>query len=139
MSEPVRAPFTYCVLQYAPDASGERLNIGVLVHSQRPPYVGVKFGTPARLTAAFAELDESAYMRVTDDYRRAIAKTNPAQFKTAQDIALREWPDRGLSYQFTDWRAGLSDGTPRGIRRILTTLCDRFVTAQTPAAVLSEV
>lgn len=132
-----RASYTYVVLRYAHDpASGEALNIGVLLYSPTVSYLDAIFEhTYSRLSAAFAGFDGKAYHRVTSEFGRGIERIRELltqrgflepEFVDATNIALRLWPDRGLSFRFGETLAGVTSDLPGTLRHLF----DRFVASQ---------
>ncbi|MCW3062221.1 MAG: hypothetical protein JWQ02_4042 [Capsulimonas sp.] len=115
-----RVAYTYCALRYVHDiATGESLNIGVVLLAPQLHYVGVIIDpTYRRLSEAFVEFDGDQHRKVVRRFHAAIKHlqklwANPMgkMFDVpvdAQALMRQIWADQGLSYQYSAVLSGLA-------------------------------
>ena|SRR5437763_315962 len=132
-----RAAYTYVVLRYSHDpASGESLNIGVLVYAPDAAFLDVMFDrTYSRLSAAFAEFDGKTYHRIIGEFGRGVERIRELltqralvgePLTDAAAVAMQLWPDGGLSFRLGETLAGISANLPNTVYHLF----ERFVSSQ---------
>lgn len=114
--------YTYCLVRYMHDPKvGEMLNVGVLLCSPEPGYVGIRLNRHyERLSRTFAGFDGEHYRGITDGIENSVQKLRPRndvpklfqvkeRIETVEDVIRMIAPDRGLSIQFGPVLAGLAE------------------------------
>lgn len=105
--------YTYCVVSYSHDvAAGERLNVGVVLFSHEPRYLGWKLDCDARgFAKIFHGFNRSLHKKVLGQLEDALdrIKTQPMLFpvNSATDLLRQIWPDRGFRYTWQDAKPGV--------------------------------
>jgi hypothetical protein len=127
-------PFTYVVIRYVHDASaGESLNVGVLLVEDDSTWVGCRVDTSAkRFINAFQGFDAALHQEVTHgllarvkDIHRFLGHSS---FGDAGRVIRGCWPDAGLTYRYSEVKAGVSEN----LEATLDTLYERFIVEQSP-------
>lgn len=117
-----KSSYTYCLVKYIHDpAAGEMLNVGVLMCAPSESFVDGKFDHHyERLSNTFADFNGDHYRDLIRNLESAVHKLKArdvsptlfvvnSRFETVEQMASYIVPDRGLSIQFGQMLAGLTD------------------------------
>ncbi len=136
-------PYTFCTLRYCHDPSvGEAVNVGVLLYA--PGAATVRFlydNHTAALSGLFRGFDRDEFLkflirleRAVESFHSSLTQASGGLFgiedapRSAGDIARWLLPDSGLSFQFGEVRAGVTDDLSDAAR----TIFERQVVLQRP-------
>ncbi len=128
-----RQAYSYTVLRYVHDVvSGERLNVGILMHAPASRFLKVRTRkTPGRLKRAFPDLDAAAFAGAMEAVERGLgalvhqADRSLGDARTdARSIAVRVVPDDDSALQWSPAGSGLTVNAARTFER----LYERYVT-----------
>lgn len=130
--------YTYCLVKYVHNpAAGEMLNIGVILFSEEAKQIIGKFEIHFdRLSSAFANFDGDHYRFIIRNLEHSIFQLNDRfkpslfqrEFKDIKDIFRTLVPDLGLSIQFGNVLAGITNDLEDESEHIFY----RLITSQTP-------
>ena len=133
--------YSYATIRYRQDlATGEVLNVGVVVFSSETNEIGVRFpSTYSRLSEAFADFDGAAHRalvsRLQERLKGLAHKSGEYLFKLfnrreeqpdAGAFMRATWPDQGMAY----FMGPVAFGVTENLEEELEYLYDRFVRSQ---------
>ena len=133
--------YSYATIRYRQDlATGEVLNVGVVVFSSETNEVGVRFpATYSRLSEAFADFDGTAHRalmtRLQERLRGLAHRSGDYTFtlfnrrEEQPDVGTfmrATWPDQGMAY----FMGPVAFGVTENLEEELEYLYDRFVRSQ---------
>lgn len=119
--------YTYSVVKYMHDpASGESLNVGVLLYAPKSRYLGYRLERRfQRLVDTFAGFDGDQYCRVLQQFEEALHSLRTeidddlaAMLGLPQDVGnlvARIWPDPDLSFRLGTTLTGITDNPARAL------------------------
>jgi hypothetical protein len=136
-----RQPYTFSILRYRHDpVLGEQLNVGVVLHSPQPRFLGARFRKAyGRVSKAFPDVDGSALRQDLTKIERSFAKLNRREsndlfFETnnAATFANRIVGKDDGSLVWSDLGSGTTDNAEATLEKLFFRFVNQYEDASSP-------
>ena len=139
----MKHPYSYLLIRYVHDMSGEQLNVGVVVYSRSANYLGaICRPTYARLARAFPGLRGNAFKSTTRYLQAAVERLaeRVPQADVSQcslgdaimDLASRVLPRDDSSFQWSTPGSGVSTDLAKTLEELYERLITRYDSHEQP-------